>query len=310
MSSYIWILQGAIFMTFALVVYGAMTYYRHRKAIKERYQGPPAPSAVSLIRKDTKENSTKKQFLEWVSSFGKWAVKDQEEAFKTRLSLIQAGFRNPKGPAVYFGLRALTAFFLPLPYVAAVLMKGMMNPMYLVFAFMLSGAGFYLPQYLLAMKTRRRQDQIDKALPDVLDLLIVCMEAGLSLQATLNRVAEEIQPLSKELYKELQVTNAELRTGIPRDLAMKHLGERTGVKNLQSLVALMVQSDRMGASIATSLRTHAAFVRIQRGQKAEEMAAKLPVKILFPMLFFIFPAIFIVILGPAAIQMSRSSFFH
>ncbi len=303
------ILQAVIFITFALVVYGALTYYRHRKAIKERYQGARV-SAAPLIRKDAKDNSTKKQFLEWVSSLGKWALKDQEETFKTRMALIQAGFRNSKGPAIYFGIRALTAFFLPLPYVGAVLMKGMMSPFHLVFAFMLSGGGFYLPQYFLSLKTRRRQDQIDKALPDVLDLLIVCMEAGLSLQATLNRVAEEIQPLSKDLFNELQVTNAELRTGIPRDLALKHLGERTGVKNLKSLVALMIQSDKMGASIATSLRTHAAFVRIQRGQKAEEMAAKLPVKILFPMLFFIFPAIFIVILGPAAIQMSRSSIFH
>jgi tight adherence protein C len=105
----------------------------------------------------------------------------------------------------------------------------------------------------------------------------------------------------------MQLTNAELRTGIPRETAMKNLGERTGVQNIKSLVGLMIQSDKMGASIAQALRTHASFLRVQRAQKAEEKAAKLPVKILFPMLVFIFPAVFIVILGPAVIQILHSN---
>jgi len=163
--------------------------------------------------------------------------------------------------------------------------------------------------FLLKFITSRRKDRIDKALPDVLDLLIVCMEAGLSLQATLNRVSDEVKGISTDLYRELQLTNAEMRTGISRELAFKNLGERTGVQNVKALVGLMIQSDRMGASIVQALRTHASFLRVQRSQKAEEKAAKLPVKILFPLLMFIFPAIFVVVLGPAAIQMSRSSFF-
>ena len=107
----------------------------------------------------------------------------------------------------------------------------------------------------------------------------------------------------------MQLTNAELRTGANREAALKNLGERTGVQNVKSLVGLMVQSERMGASIVQSLRTHAAFLRVQRAQRAEEQAAKLPVKILFPMILFIFPAIFVVVIGPGIIQISKSAFF-
>jgi tight adherence protein C len=166
--------------------------------------------------------------------------------------------------------------------------------------------GYYLPNYILRGALNRRQERIDRTLPDVLDLMIVSLEAGLSLQSTLNHVSEEVRRISKDLQQELRITNAELRTGIPRDNALKNLGERTGVQSVKSLVALMIQSEKMGASIAQSLRTHADFVRVQRGQRAEELAAKMPIKIIFPTLFCIFPSIFIVILGPAAFQIYRA----
>ncbi len=149
---------------------------------------------------------------------------------------------------------------------------------------------------------KQRQNRIDRALPDVLDLMIVSMEAGLSLQSTLNHVADEVKRISKDFHGELRITNAEMSTGIPRDNALRNMGERTGVQSVKSLIGLMIQSEKMGASISQSLRTHADFVRVQRAQKAEEMAAKLPIKIIFPTLVCMFPAIFIVILGPAAIQ--------
>jgi tight adherence protein C len=136
--------------------------------------------------------------------------------------------------------------------------------------------------------------------------MIVCMEAGLALQGTFVRVAEEIKSLSKDLHNELQITNAELRAGIPRETALKNLAERTGVQSIRSLVNLMVQSEKMGTSIAETLRTQANFTRVQRAQRAEEIAAKLPVKILFPMMVFIMPTLFIVILGPGAINISRN----
>jgi len=126
------------------------------------------------------------------------------------------------------------------------------------------------------------------------------------LQATLVRVAEEVRSISKELYKELQFTNAELRTGSSRDTALKNLAERTGVPSIKSLVSLILQSEKMGTSIAEALRTHADFIRVQRAQKAEEIAAKMPVKILFPMMLCIMPVLFIIIIGPGAIRISRT----
>jgi tight adherence protein C len=254
------------------------------------------------------DNGLKKQFLNWISSLGHFATDSKKDDSDLRLSLIQAGFRHPKGIAIYFGLRFLLALLLPVLYLLANVMNGVMNRGNLLICFLLAGSGFYVVPYLLRFITRRRQDRIDKALPDVLDLLIVCMEAGLSLQATINRVSDEVKSISTDMYRELQLTNAELRTGISRELALRNLGERTGVQNVKALVGLMIQSDKMGASIVQALRTHAAFLRVQRSQKAEERAAKLPVKILIPLLLFIFPAIFVVVMGPAVIQMTKSSF--
>jgi tight adherence protein C len=196
--------------------------------------------------------------------------------------------------------------FFPLCYLIYMMWTSKVTTMNLGIALVAAALGYYIPNYILRRSLHRRQDRIDKALPDVLDLMIVSMEAGLSLQSSLNHVAEEVRRISKDLQQEFRITNAELRTGIPRDVALKNLGERTGVQSIKSLIALMIQSEKMGASIAQSLRTHADFVRVQRGQRAEELAAKMPIKIIFPTLFCIFPAIFVVILGPAAIQIYRS----
>ena len=247
--------------------------------------------------------------MDWISSLGHFATDEKKDDSKLRQTLVQAGFRHPKGPAIYFGIRFLLALLLPVIFLLANVMNGAFTRQNLMVCFMAAASGFYIVPYLLRFITSRRQDRIDRALPDVLDLLIVCMEAGLSLQATINRVSDEVKSISVELYKELQLTNAELRTGISREIALRNLGERTGVQNVKALVGLMIQSDKMGASIVQSLRTHASFLRVQRSQRAEETAAKLPVKILFPLLLFIFPAIFVVVLGPAIIKMAKSSLF-
>jgi tight adherence protein C len=294
------------FATIALLIYGLLVYFHHRKLVRDRCR-KASTAAVALLNRDAKESHFKKQFFNWVSSLGAWATGDKEQTSEIRAKLIQAGFRHPKGPGIYFGLRALAALCLPFPYLMASAVNESFGTGSLIYAVALVGTGFYLPQFVLNLMASRRQDRIDKSLPDVLDLFIVCMEAGLALQATINRVAEEVRHISTDLYNEFQLTNAELRTGIPRETALRNLGERTGAQNVKALVGLMIQSDKMGTGIAQALRTHASFLRTQRGLKAEEKAAKLPVKILFPMMFFIFPAIFVVVLGPAAIQMSKSA---
>jgi tight adherence protein C len=297
------------FATASFLIYGLLVFFQHRKVVRDRCK-KASTTALPRYHRDAADNSLKKRFLDWVSSVGKWTSSEKEDASKVRFALIQAGFRHPKGPGIYFGIRALSAIALPIPYLLFSAMQGEIGSGSLFCLFGLAGAGFYLPIYVLRFITSRRMDRIDKALPDVLDLFIVCMEAGLALQATINRVAEEVRSISSELYNEFQLTNAELRTGIPRETALRNLGERTGVQNVKALVGLMVQSEKMGTSIGQALRTHASFLRVQRGLKAEEKAAKLPVKILFPMMFFIFPAIFVVVLGPAVIQMSKNAFFN
>jgi tight adherence protein C len=304
MTVLFWVIAIASFATIAFLTYGVLNYYDSRKVMRDRFKNAPADAMPLMYRGEV--NSFKKRFLNWISSLGHFAADNKEDDSKLRQSLIQAGFRHPKGTAIYFGIRFLLALLLPVLYLLANVMDGVLSRGNLLFCFLLAAAGFYIVPYLLKFLTTRRQDRIDKALPDVLDLLIVCMEAGLSLQATINRVSDEVMSISTDLFRELQLTNAELRTGISREAALRNLGERTGVQNVKALVGLMIQSDKMGASIVQALRTHASFLRIQRSQKAEEAAAKLPVKILFPLLLFIFPAIFVVVLGPAAIKMSKT----
>jgi tight adherence protein C len=308
MTELFWIIALASFATVALLTYGVLSYYNNRKLVRDRFKKVSTDATPIIYRGEV--NSFKKQFLDWVSSLGNFATDGEGDNSELRQSLIQAGFRHPKGTAIYFGLRLLLAFLLPVLYLTANVVNGVVNRGNLLFCFLLAGIGYYSVHYLLKFIIGRRQDRIDKALPDVLDLLIVCMEAGLSLQATINRVADEVKSISVDLFKELQLLNAELRTGVGREVALKSLGERTGVQNVKALVGLMIQSDKMGASIVQSLRTHASFLRVQRSQKAEEKAAKLPVKILFPLLLFIFPSIFVVVMGPAFIQITKSAIFR
>ena len=304
---YPYIMMGITFVSFALFTYGLASYSFNRRAMRDRYRGAE-PKIASLIKGASTTPSFKKRFLGWLTRLGKLTLKDKVEAVPLQLksTLFQAGFRNPNAPAIYFGLRTLSAFLLPLPFMFLGIWQGKSASFSLMLAFMLAATGYFLPSYILRLVLRKRQDRIDRALPDVLDLMIVCMEAGLALQATFVRVADEVKGISKDLHNELQITNAELRTGIPRETALKNLAERTGVQSVKSLVGLMVQTEKMGTSIAEALRTHADFIRVQRAQRAEEIAAKLPVKILFPMMLFIMPALFIVILGPGAIRISKT----
>jgi tight adherence protein C len=307
----LFLMMAATFLTVGLLTYGLAVYVANRRTLRDRFIKPQKQEDPLLkLRRTDKKSRLKERVIKWISPLGKYAVADkQDETNLTdlRLTLIRAGFRHSGAPAVYFGLRVLLAVGIPCFYIIYMFFfKAKTASMGIMGALLLAAIGYYGPVYGLRFIASRRQDRIDRALPDVLDLMIVSMEAGLSLQATLNRVAEESSRISKELNRELQVTNAELRAGIPRDTALKNFGERTGVKSVKSLVALMIQSERMGASISQALRNHASFARVQRAQRAEEIAAKMPIKIIFPTLLCIFPSIFIVILGPAGISIYRT----
>jgi tight adherence protein C len=164
------------------------------------------------------------------------------------------------------------------------------------------GVGYVAPPVHVGMRRRARQKEMQKALPDALDLLVVCVEAGLALNQALVRVSEETERLSPVLAEQLALVNLEIRAGTPRDDALRNFGERTGLDDIKSLVAMLIQTDRFGTSIAQALRVQADTLRTKRRQRAEEAAAKTTIKLVFPLVLFIFPAMFVVILGPALIQ--------
>jgi tight adherence protein C len=156
------------------------------------------------------------------------------------------------------------------------------------------------------MRKRRRQDEIRVTLPDALDLLVVCVEAGLGLSAAIQRVSSEIRLASEALADELALVHQQMQAGIARADALRNLAQRTGVGEVYSLVAMLIQTDRLGTSVAQALRAHAESMRVRRKQRAEQMARKASVKLAFPLVFLVLPALLIIILGPAAIQLMKA----
>ena len=180
--------------------------------------------------------------------------------------------------------------------------KIMSYQMIVMFGVLSALLGFYLPDIWLRQKTDKRKEKILNALPDALDLLVVCVESGMGLDSAIYRVAQEMRLNSPELSDELQLMNLELRAGKSRRDALKNLALRTNLEEINSLVTLLIQTDQFGTSMADALRIYSDSYRTQRYQRAEELAAKLPVKLIFPLVIFIFPALFVVLLGPAAIS--------
>lgn len=215
--------------------------------------------------------------------------------------LIYAGFRRPEAATLFRIARvALIVILVGLVYVTGVYKLNS------ILFFLLAGvSGFMLPDIWLGRQVTHRQQILRLALPDALDLLVICMEAGLGLDQAMMYVSQEMRIAHRELCDEIDLVNAEMRVGKTRLDAFRSLATRTGVDDLQSLVATLIQTDRFGTSIAKSLRVHSDDLRTKRRQRAEEMAAKTTVKMLFPLVFFIFPPLFVVILGPAVISMLR-----
>ena len=166
--------------------------------------------------------------------------------------------------------------------------------------------GYVLPSMIVARRIKGRQKQMQKALPDALDMLVVSVEAGLGLNQALVRVSEEIDRISPVLSEQLGLVNLEIRAGTAREEALRNLAERTGLQDISSLVGMLIQTERFGTSVAQALRVHADTMRTKRRQRAEEAAAKTTIKLIFPLVFCIFPAMFVVILGPALIQIYKA----
>ena len=244
--------------------------------------------------------------LEW---FAKWnQPSDAEEVKATRRLLVTAGYRNKKAPIFFVGSKLLLAVVLVgLFAMIPVKLLGFPSTNTLLFYYVcLAACGYYAPSVWLKYMIAVRQDALQRAIPDGLDLMVVCVEAGLGLDQAIGRVGQEVSQAHPALGDELNILSQELRSGVQRQTALRNLAYRTDLEEVRNLVALLIQTDRFGTSIGQALRVHSDSMRTTRRLKAEEMAAKLPVKLLFPLMFFIFPSILIVTVGPACIKIAKA----
>jgi tight adherence protein C len=234
---------------------------------------------------------------------GEMAPKSAAEMSKLQRKLLAAGYRRHEAIWIFFGLRIGVAF----AFFTITTMPLFFRPN-LAASLGAAGLGFLLPNMVLGRMARKRQHRIRLALPDALDLLVVSVEAGLGLDQAIQRVGEELNFAHPDLSEELRLINLELRAGSARSAALHNLAHRTGVDDVSSLVAMLVQTDKFGTSVAQALRVHSETVRTKRRQRAEEAAAKTGVKMVFPLVFCIFPAIWVVTIGPAAIKFVKVLF--
>ena len=247
--------------------------------------------------RDEEEKPRYQSLIGMLKRLGEKAPKRPKEMGSLRLRLVQAGFRRDEALTIFFGIRV--AFALGLFAIFASSIFARPN---IAMALGGLGLGYILPGMVLARMAKRRAHRIRLSLADMLDLLVVSVEAGLGLDAALQRVGQELAFAYPELADELRLINLELRAGKPRAEALRNLADRTGVDDLGSLVTMLIQTDKFGTSVAQSLRVYSETLRTKRRQRAEEAAAKTGVKMVFPLVTCIFPAIWVITIGPAAIK--------
>jgi tight adherence protein C len=234
---------------------------------------------------------------EAIKTVGSKMPASPSEMGKVRLRLVQAGYRAAEALPIFYGIRAVIALGAFVLLATPILFRPNV-------ALGLGGSflGYVLPGIVLARLAKRRQKRMQLSLADALDLLVVSVEAGLGLDQALMRVSEELATAYPDLSDELKLVNIELRAGRPRTEALRNLGDRTGLEDIMSLTTMLIQTDKFGTSVAQSLRVHSETLRTKRRQRAEEAAAKTGVKMVFPLVFCIFPAVWVVTIGPAAIK--------
>jgi tight adherence protein C len=232
-----------------------------------------------------------------LKKLGNAVPRSPSEMGRLQKRLVTAGYRRDEAVAVFFGIRIGFALLMFALFATPVLFRPN-----LAMALGACGVGYVLPGMVLARMAKRRQHLIRLGLPDALDLLVVSVEAGLGLDQAIQRVSDELAFAHPDLASEMSLINLELRAGKPRGEALRNLGERTDVDDVISLVTMLIQTDKFGTSIAQSLRVHSETLRTKRRQRAEEAAAKTGVKMVFPLVFCIFPAIWVVTIGPAVIK--------
>lgn len=295
------IIAFVVFCLFFIGLYQFLQARSRKEMIKAKIRQEHAQPSFSSI---TKGNQDQRTIFRLFNAIGSRAAPQKQEGAAARVKYIRAGIRDPHAPGIFWGAKILlmllsvVAFFL----VRITLVEQFSTQYTMIIGLLIAAAGFYLPDIWLGIKTAERKRRIFEGFPDALDLLVVCVEAGMGLDAAISRVGEEIKLSNKVLGEEFKIVTMEIRAGKSREEALRSLGTRANLEDVKGLATLLIQTERFGTSIAQALRVYADTFRTKRFQRAEEIAAKLPVKLLFPLIFFIFPALFVVLAGPIVIQ--------
>jgi tight adherence protein C len=301
-----------VFFMMLLLGWGAYSFSQSQQQKFEWGARVNGESSRGSQGKDpAKKNDTLRQSLMYLlERLGQVSKpKDQAQVSRIREKLVNAGYRNSRAPIIFLGSR----IFLAVVFGVSFLVLGteatreMSSPYafpgILVLCMIL---GFYGPQLWLNSSVEKRKERLVDGFPDALDLMVVCVEAGLGLDQAMNRVGQEIMMGHKDLGQEFALLNLELRAGLSREQALRNLVQRTDLEDIRSLVALLIQTDRFGTSVGLALRVHSDSMRMTRRMKAEEKAAQLAVKLMIPLILFIFPCLMVVIGGPGAIRLMQN----
>ncbi len=307
------VIAGLAFLAFCLFFLGVVQYRRYRAGRKK---------LLAMVRGEPGEFLPAAGDSPWSPGHGalpgraagflaavgeRFAPRRQERQAVVHLKFLRAGLRYAHISHVFWGAKILLLGLLPLLFFTFRLsVLEVFNPsLVLAVCLFLGLLGFNLPDLWLRLKTAKRKELFQEALPDALDLLVVCVEAGMGLNAAFNRVGEEMRFRSRPIYEELRHLSLELMAGKPREEAFRNLAARIDLEDLRNLVTLLIQTERFGTSVTKALRVYSDTFRTRRYQRAEELAAKMPVKLVFPLILFIFPSLFVAIAGPAAIRLYR-----
>src|ERR1700678_4066499 len=290
----------AFCVTFLLIASGGLLLF-YREAMLQRISEVINPNSKPKTLLGTLQESGF-SIGGVVSHFDSVLPKSQQEVSVVKQRLVRAGFRKEQTVKYFNGAK----FLIPLLLCAVALVSGLgsLSPFF-VYALCL-GLGYLIPDFWLGRKIKTRQSAIRRGLPDVLDLLVICIEAGLSLDQATMRTSQELTHAQPELCDELTVVVLEQRAGRPRQDTWKHMSDRVDVDCVRNLVSMLIQAEQFGTSIAKTTRTHSDTLRTQRIQQVEEQAAKTTIKLIFPLVLFIFPSLFLVVLGPAVLIMMDS----
>jgi len=303
------LISFAFFLALFLFNLGVTQFFRQRSARREligKIRGGGV--AIATVEDDEPEKKGSSPLIAIFGKIGRHASAPKAEDYSaSRLKFLRAGIRQENALAVHWGIKIFLTVLFPAVFllVRTLVLTAMSYQITLAVTVACALMGFYLPDIYLNRRAGERREKILQSLPDAMDLLVICVEAGMGLDSAINKVALELKMGSPELSDELQLMNLELRAGKQRTDALKNLALRTNLDEISSLTTLLVQTDKFGTSMADALRVYSDSYRTQRYQRAEELAAKLPIKMVIPLLFCIFPSLFLVILGPAAISIYR-----